>query len=314
MRASTRLGGLVFASVASLAVLGWLWAQVGLTAPAPAKAPDKGFLDDREELANKLLERVTLKDPLENVALKQAVDFLGDKFGLTVIVDRSLGGGDPAAVALNGNEDVLNQPISLRVMKNVRLGTVLQAIVDQVNGVYLIYPDHIKIVSAARAFTLTKPVLRTYSGVDPDPQDAQMEPADALVRAIPLVTTSFRERPLTEALRDIEVRTNATIVLSNQAANEAKTQITARFTNVPVESAVATIAEMAGLKLAHKGNVLLVTTADRAAEFDPPPAKPVMPAFGGAALGLNPGVDELTKKVAELEKAVGELKAKKPGS
>lgn len=300
MRASFCAAGLVIA----LVVVGWFAFSEATPAPADARKDAKG--DDREQLADKLLERVTLKDPLNNVLLKEALGLLMDRHDITILVDNGGFGEAGAAVAVNAEENpILNATINVPAMKNVRLATILKHITDQINGVYLIYPDHIKIVSAAKAFTMTKPTLTT--GISE--MEQPMESPDALVRSIPLVTVSFGEKNLIEALRDIEVRTNATIILANQAAEKAKTPIQARLTNVPVDTAVATLAEMAGLKLARRGNVLLVTTAERAKDFDPPPPPQPMGTIGG--LGVVPQGDaaaELKAQVAELEKELAERK------
>ena len=134
--------------------------------------------------------------------------------------------------------------------------------------------------------------------------------------SINLLTASFTEKPLQEALKEIELRTNSTIVLANQAGENGRAFVTARFTNVPVESAVATLAELAGLKMARKGNVLLVTTQERADEFAPGPAPeaPPAPMPGGIApmpAAADQSIEALKMKVAELEKAIAELKQKK---
>ncbi len=311
MRTSTWAGGLILASVA---VVGWFSSQVAFPAPsAPAKAVEKAPVDDRDELANKLLERTTLKDPLMNVTLKDALNFLSEKYEVTLLVDqKSFGQGGAAAAALNAADDgMLGQPINVPVMKNVRLGTIIKHVADQVDGVYLIYPDHIKLVGIGRAYTLTRPVRDAAPAGPNDPEpDSEMESPQDIIRSIPLVTVSFNDKPLPEVLKDIETRTNRTIILGNQAADKIKTTISGRFTNVPVETAVATVAEMAGLKMVRKGNVLLVTTDERAKTFDPPPSPA---AFGhGLFPMLDPNsVEELKKKLAELEKTVEELKAKK---
>jgi len=104
---------------------------------------------------------------------------------------------------------------------------------------------------------------------------------------------------LEDALKEIELRTDCTIILANQAAESKKTPITARFTNVPVDTAVAAVAEMAGLKMVRNGNVLLVTTAARADEFK------------RVSLPSDQSSEDLKKKIAELEKTIGELKQKK---
>src|SRR5262249_50216679 len=85
MHISTWTGGLVLASVA---VVGWFTSQAAIPAPAaPPKDIEKAPADDRDELANKLLERTTLKDPFNNNTLKEVLNFLSDKHDITILVD-----------------------------------------------------------------------------------------------------------------------------------------------------------------------------------------------------------------------------------
>ncbi len=294
MRASTLIG------LSALLLLGWLGFQRATTAPPAVKSDGKLEVDDRDEMANKLTERVTLKEQLKSMPLKDVLDYFQTIHGITLIVDPRTFGSASAAAAARADDDAVffNQSINVPAMKNVRLGTVLKCVADQIDGVYLIYPDHIKLVGPARAATLTKPPLKAYMSEDDNFQEAP----ENVIRSIPLITISFHGQTLEEALRIIELRSNRTTVLANQAADSGKTPINARFTNVPVDSAVAALAEMAGLKMARKGNVLLVTTTERADEFAPAPATPPQP---------DPSVEELKKRVADLEKAVEELKQKK---
>jgi hypothetical protein len=332
MRISVWIGGMALAVVATIGLFSFQFA-----APAePAKADGKPIADDRDELANKLMERVTLKDPLDNVPLKEAVKTLSEGYGITLLVDANSFPNNLAAVAaLDAADDspVLNQKISVPAMKNVRLGTLIKEVADQVHGFYLIYPDQIRIVGLTKAYTLTKPLKADYSierpinhqpgyAVDPEPDEGSLVPQDVLIMSAidPLTAVSFNEKPLEDALKEISVRTNRTIVVANQAGESKKTPITARFTNVPVDRAVETIAEMAGLKMFRKGNVLLVTTPARAKELDPaPPPRPQIIGNGGLGGGIGPisgGVptaqanEDLKKKIAELEKAIDELKQK----
>jgi hypothetical protein len=347
MRSSRWIGGM---AVAALAIAALFFIQ--FSAPAqPAKTDAKPIADDRDELANKLMERVTLKDPIENMPLKDALKQMSEKYNITLLVDRnSFGDNGAAAVAMGAdNEAVLNQPINVPAMKNVRLATVIKEVADQIRGIHLIYPDHIRIVSEGRAYTVTKPLMVDYlverpanyascqGAVEPD-NDSSIVPQDYLVKSgmDPLATVSFNEKPLEDALKEIGIRTNRTIVVANQVAENRKTPITGRFTNVPVDRAVETIAEMAGLKMFRKGNVLLVTTAARADVLAPAPARrisnagqipPISGAFsfnagqvqgiGGGGFPVNPlpatdqSSEELKMKVAELEKTISELKQKK---
>jgi hypothetical protein len=259
-----------------------------------------------------LLQRVTLDKPLDAVPLKDVIEFLNEKYELTILVDgKSFSPGVAVAaeaVALKAADEILNFQISVPVMKNVRLATILKHMTDQMDGVYLLYPDHIEIVSAARALTLTKPPVHDYP--DENERGASFE---EIARSIPLVHANFKDVSLQDALREVEVRTNRSIVIATQAGDKAKTSITARFTNVPVDTAVATLAESVGLTMARKGNVLLVTTAERAREFVPAPLANTLPGgFGPGISGVttDPQVEELKKKVAELEKVIEGLKKK----
>jgi hypothetical protein len=297
--------------LSSAVFAGWFVSQAAVPLPVAAQEEKKARADDRDDLSAKLFQRTTLDKPIENVPLKDVLEFLSDKYTVTILVDgKSFSGGPAAAVVLNAADEVLNAQINVPVMKNVRLATILKHIVDQIDGVYLLYPDHIKFVSTARAVTLTNPPIRDYQ-VDGD-DAASQEGQNEIIRSIPLVHANFKEVTLQDAIREVELRTNRSIVLAPQAGEKAKTTVTARFTNVPVETAVATLAEAAGLGMARKGNVLLVTTLERAKEFAPAPPNPFPFGLGGPIPGLtaDPQVEELKKKVAELEKKVEELKKK----
>lgn len=290
-------------------LIGWFGTQAAIPAPQAAPKDDKKVIsDDRDDLSAKLMQRVTIDKPLENVALKDVIEFFGDKYELTILVDGKSFSA-MAAVALNAADEILNFQINIPVMKNVRLATVLKHVTDQMDGVYLLYPDHIKIVSTARAATLTSPPIRDYQS--PAEDSVPQESENDIIRSIPLVHANFKEVPLQDALREVELRTNRSIVLASQAGEKGKSAITARFTNVPVETAVAALAESAGLNVARKGNVLIVTTAERAKELIPP-APNYFP-FGiapGIPLPVDPQVEELKKKVADLEKTIEGLKKK----
>ena len=326
MRARIWLGG---AALIAVAIMSWLSNTGAAPAPAaPAQAEDKPPSDDRDEFANKLMGRVTIEKSLDQVPLKEALEFLSSKYGISLIVDPTSfkvaeGVAALELVAVMLDEDgILKRPVNLPAMKNVRLATVLKYICDQIDGVYLLYPDHIKLVSGAKAHALIGPIINyNRSLLDPTLADEATESPERLICSIPLVHANYVSRPLQEALHDVEVRTNRSIAVASQAGEKGKIPVTVRLTNVPVETAVATLAEMAGLKMVRKGNVLLVTTSERAKDFDPPP--PARPFFGGGGGGLggafmvpnaappNEQIEELKKKVAELEKTIAELKSKK---
>jgi len=157
MRTSGWISGM---ALALLAVIGLFSFQ--FAAPAQPTKPDvKPIADDRDELANKLMERVTLNELFNNVPLKEVVKDLSERFNITLLVDQKSFPNDvaPAAAALLAEDDsfILNKMISVPVMKNVRLATAIKEVADQIGGVYLVFPDQIRIVNAWEATMITKP-------------------------------------------------------------------------------------------------------------------------------------------------------------
>lgn len=307
-------------ALAFISIVGWLSTPMMPAAPsAPQKAESKAPIDDRDDLMNKLMDRITIDKPMRGTTLRDVLAYLDDRLDLTILVDyKSFDNQGGGAVALNADEEsIINQLVTLPAMKNVRVATILKNVADQIDAVYLLEPDHIKFVSLSRAETLTRPAK--HANVDEN--DMATENQADLVRSVALLNVNLQDKPLQDALREVESRTNRTIVLAPQSGDRGKTPITTRFTNVPVETAVAALAEMAGLKMARKGNVLLVTTEERAKAFDVPvpsaPAQnilaPCNPLGGGffnlAATDAN--VEELKKKIASLEKALEEIKKEK---
>jgi len=80
----------------------------------------------------------------------------------------------------------------------------------------------------------------------------------------PLVHADIANVPLTTALRDLTRAHGGNIVVDARAAKEAGTTVTAELTNVPLDTAVALLADMSGLTTVDVGNVIYVTTKDNA--------------------------------------------------
>ncbi len=81
----------------------------------------------------------------------------------------------------------------------------------------------------------------------------------------PLVAATFEKVPLQAALRELAHAGN--IVLDSRAAKEGETAVTADFVNVPLDTAVRMLADMAGLKVVPLDNVLYVTNKDNARQL-----------------------------------------------
>jgi hypothetical protein len=265
-------------------------------------------------LAAKLAQRVSIDKPMDG-PLGEILTHLSDRFDLPILIDpqiqrlaggmaRSNGGTEKALAALVATVAALqgpDQPVKLPKVMRVRLETVLRNVLDQADLTYLVYPDHIKVTSQLLALAETGQIKPPAPG-SPDDSDQLLRP-DQMLRARPLaqralVNAAIREKPLGAALDEIADSTGATIILAPQASEKARVAVSARFANVPVESAVRILAEQCDLKVVSTANALYVTTPERAeawqeeddARKPPPPAGGGMGGLGGAgALGIAGG-------------------------
>ena len=73
--------------------------------------------------------------------------------------------------------------------------------------------------------------------------------------------------PLDEALRDLARWTVTNLVLDGHVTKEAKTPVTLKLQDVPLEVAVRLMSNQAGLRPVRTGNVLYITTKANAAEL-----------------------------------------------
>jgi type II secretory pathway component HofQ len=81
----------------------------------------------------------------------------------------------------------------------------------------------------------------------------------------PLVIASFKKVPLEEALEKLARTHDVNIVLDVRAGEAARAPVSADLTNVPLDTAVWLLADMAGLKSLRRENVVYVTTPANAA-------------------------------------------------
>jgi hypothetical protein len=181
-----------------------------------------------------------------------------------VVIDPSVGRGE-AMAACNADDRVIKLPKLL----NVRVDTVLRLVCEQVGAVTLIQPDHIKISDATWALYETG-VLALADPTNPNDDNPPLLSRVDLQKSKPLikralVTGVYKNVPLSEIIDDIAESTGATVVVSPMIGEKAKKALTVRFSNTPVDAAVRTLCEMTELGAIEDANVLLVTTADRAA-------------------------------------------------
>jgi hypothetical protein len=217
--------------------------RVGAPAPevkADAKAQPK---HDYAQLMQKHVDYFGTDDPktkLDEVLLELAKDY-DCSFEL-----------DERAFEAEGIKDVQNAPMvtdgrPIPKMTDVRFDRLLRKILSRIPNVeaaFIVHDDVIEI-------TTRQAVLVRVYGNNPR-------------RTLPLVYAAFDKQPLEDALKELAKQTEYNILIDPRPAEKIKTGVTANLKNVPLDSAVQLLADMADLKAVLQDNVLYVTTKDNA--------------------------------------------------
>lgn len=81
---------------------------------------------------------------------------------------------------------------------------------------------------------------------------------------IPLVWDVFEETPLSQALMRVAERASFNVIVDSSIKDKVKLNVTTQFNNVPVNTAVRLLANMADLSMVQLDNVFYLTTPEKA--------------------------------------------------
>jgi hypothetical protein len=234
-----------------------------LISAAPAPPPPM-------PLPQKLAQRVRfdgIGDPKST--LSDALDKLSKLYDINFDINEK-------AFKFENVSDVAKTPIMaetpIPAMKNVRLSRVLDKILSRIpvssGATYLVRSDHIEITTG----TIQRAQI-WGGGKGP---------------FLSLIHAGFDKVPLEDALKELSEQSDFSIVLDNRAADKAKTPVSAKFLNTPLDTAVGLLADMGDLRPFHLDDVLYVTTKENAAALEARREK-VNPTDDNAAEGINAG-------------------------
>jgi hypothetical protein len=200
-----------------------------------------------KEVRQRLNNPVSLEKGIEaNTPFKDAIEFLSDRYDLPIYIDQTAFKKKYETKPKEPfNPD--DQPVRLPRMVGAKLHTVLRLLSEQLGGTYLVRSGHVEITIIER----TRPSYWTENKRE----------------LAPTVNAEFDKRPLEDALADLADQSGISIVLDTKAAEKAKTALTATFNNVPVDTAVRLLADMADLKMVALDSALYVTTRANAEQF-----------------------------------------------
>ena len=164
-------------------------------------------------------------------------------------------------------------PRPIPAMKNVRLSTILRKILSRIpvpsGATYLVRGDHIEITTGTFQ---AQEIWGKYTGPH-----------------LPLVNASLEKCPLADAAAELAEQTDFNVLVDNRAAEQARTPVSARLLNTPLDSALRLLADMADLRAVHLDNVLYVTTKENAAALEARLQKDTIPANPMDDNSDNPG-------------------------
>jgi hypothetical protein len=214
-----------------------------LLSAAPAPPPPM-------PMPQKLAQRVKfdgISDP--RATLSEALDKLGKLYDLSFDINEK-------GFKFENVNDVAKTPITetgpIPAMKNTRLSTVLRKILSRIpvpsGATFNVRGDHIEITTGT---IQAAEVWGKYGGPH-----------------LPLINATFDKAPLEDAVKELADQSDFNVVLDNRTADKAKTPVTARLRNTPLDTALRLLSDMADLRSVHLDNVLYVTTKENAAALE----------------------------------------------
>jgi len=193
-----------------------------------------------QEIRDKLDQKLSLENGLENVPLHDAETILSDRLGVTILFDRE---ALKAALGAGTAEEIA---VSLPKVGKIKASTILRMLMlaGQLSPTYLVQQDHVLITTLVRA----RPEMWIDNPISQEP----------------VVDVAFHGQSLDQALLELASLTGINVVLDMRAAEEAKTPVTATLNNAPISTAVSMLADMANLESVTLKGALYVTTSENA--------------------------------------------------
>jgi RNA polymerase sigma factor (sigma-70 family) len=245
-------------------------------APAPkpreSNAPAAGAdVAGRNQAIRASLDRVVDIERPINASLHDVLEFLSDRFEVTIHVDdvafRRL---DPPV------ENVEEMPVKLHKQPGSTLHNILDMILKEFDGTAIVKRGAIYVVpvrSNASVMTSDGPVSRGL---------------------FDRVKLSQEEQPFADAIRYVVDQTGANIVIDGRAKELTKKTVSAHLQDAPLLTAVRVLADSIDLAVVTRDNVIYITTPENALKWKTDhPARSTIPAPKSAA----PELPTETKKM-----------------
>jgi len=216
---------------AVLACLVFVISAGAAPAPGPTTDPKKG--ETPAEKINKALDE-TGDFTIENGTLQSALTDIAEKGKFNLVLDRFT-----LLNQLGIDPNNAQFPVNLK-LTNVKTRTALRSVLAQYNLGYAVIGDTVVVTMEEQA---THRQLKQRVTVDLD------------------------KTPASAAFKQLSRETGTNLLVDSRLAKEAQTPVTLQIDDVPLDTAVRLISEMAALKVVRVGNVLFITNKATAQEM-----------------------------------------------
>jgi hypothetical protein len=218
-----------------------------LLSAAPAPTDKDKAASAAEKLREALNALVTVK--IDKQSLTAAVEMLKEKGQVNLVLDTF------SIQQMGWLPDQPPTPVDVD-LKEVKLKTALRRVLEPYNLGYAVVGDTVVVTTEQAAVAR---VMRQRVNVE------------------------FDKVEFAQALKQLSKDTGANLLLDSRVEKEAKNAVSLELDDVPLETAVRLLSEMAGLKPVRIGNVLFITDKKNAAELrnDPDLAQPPGPPGNG---------------------------------
>jgi type II secretory pathway component GspD/PulD (secretin) len=219
-----------------------------LPATAPAAPASEGDAKKAESPVDKIRKALdqTIDLEMTDQSLNQAINQLREQTKLNIVLDRmtviNLMGMDPE-----------QSPVSVK-LQGVKVRSALRTLLSQYNLSFAIVGDTIVVTTEDMAMHRQ---MRQRVNIDLD------------------------KVSLATALKQLSRDTATNLTIDPRVQKDAQTPVSLQLEDVPLETAVRLLAEVAGLKPVRMGNVLFVTSKTNAADLRSDPDLAPTPGLGG---------------------------------
>ena len=208
--------------------------------------------------------RVEFEKPFDGTTLRSLKVLLEKKYAIKIVVREDL-----FKLAGGKGDFILDRKFKLDSnLSGITLHSFLLVMLMDIDATMLIRKGYIEITTwQARSLRFDDPLAEKFrKGEIPLPDS---------IRDAPLVCAVIRDQPVQHALEKLALHTVYTVIVTAQAADDAKTQVSARLMNVPFPTALDVLALNAGLKVVRRDNTFIVTTVEHAGTLKAKAVKPV---------------------------------------